>query len=145
MSYLLSKRMSCLSGYLVSSTSIQKSFCGSAQHLTDLLMNLVGGGGGGGVESPSYSFAILGPTPAQLSLWSNSSVQFSSVTQSRLTLCDPTDCSTPGLRVHHSRSLPKLVSFELVMPSNHLTRCHPLLSPSIFARIRVFSNSYIHT
>ena len=31
----------------------------------------------------------------------NSSVQFSSVAQSYLTLCDPMDCSTPGLPVHH--------------------------------------------
>ena len=34
------------------------------------------------------------------------SVQFSSVAQSRLTLCDPMDCSTPGLPVHHQ--LPEL-------------------------------------
>ena len=39
-----------------------------------------------------------------------------------------------------SQSLPKLVSFELVMLSNHLLLCHPLLLPSIFPSIRVFSN-----
>ena len=40
-----------------------------------------------------------------------------------------------------SRSLLKLMSVELVMPSNHLILCHPLLLlPSIFPRIRVFSN-----
>ena len=38
-------------------------------------------------------------------------------------------------------SLPKLMSIELVMPSNHLILCHPLLlPPSIFPSIRVFSN-----
>ena len=38
-------------------------------------------------------------------------------------------------------SLPKLMSIESVMPSNHLILCHPLLlPPSIFPRIRVFSN-----
>ena len=40
-----------------------------------------------------------------------------------------------------SRTLLKLLSIELVMPSNHLIICHPLLFlPSIFPRIRVFSN-----
>ena len=70
------------------------------------------------------------------------SVQSSSVAQSCLTLCDPIECSTPGLPVHHhSQSLPKLMSIELVMPSNHLMLCCPLLFlPSIFPSIRVFSN-----
>ena len=41
----------------------------------------------------------------------------------------------------NSWSLLKLVSIELVMPSNHLILCHPLLlRPSIFPSIRVFSN-----
>ena len=40
-----------------------------------------------------------------------------------------------------SRSLLKLMSIQLMMPSNHLILCHPfLLLPSIFPRIRVFSN-----
>ena len=65
-----------------------------------------------------------------------------SVAQSYPTLCDPTDCSTPGFPVfHHSRSLLKLMSIESVMPSNHLILCHPLLLlPSVFPSIRVFSN-----
>ena len=50
--------------------------------------------------------------------------------------------SMPGLPVH--QQLPdflKLMSTELVMPSNHLILCHPLfLLPSIFPSIRVFSN-----
>ena len=37
----------------------------------------------------------------KLTLYANSSVQFSPVTQSCLTLCDPMDCSMPGLCVHH--------------------------------------------
>ena len=55
------------------------------------------------------------------------------------------NCSTPGLPVHHnSRSLLKLVSIESVMPSNHLILCRPLLLlPSIFPRIRVFSNESV--
>ena len=39
-----------------------------------------------------------------------------------------------------SQSLFKLMSVELVMPSNYLILCHPLLLPSIFPSIRVFSN-----
>ena len=68
-----------------------------------------------------------------------SSVQF---TQSRPTVCDPMDCSTPGLPVHHQlQSLLRLMSIESVMPSNHLILCHPLLLlPSIIPSIRVFPN-----
>ena len=40
----------------------------------------------------------------------------------------------------NSQSLFKIMSIELVMPSNHLILCRPLLPPSIFPSIRVFSN-----
>ena len=68
--------------------------------------------------------------------------KFSSVSQSCLTLCDPMDWRGQAcLSITNSRSLPKLMSIELVMPSNHLILCHPLLLlPSIFPFIRVFSN-----
>ena len=47
----------------------------------------------------------------------------------------------PSLSVTNSQSLPKLMSIKLVMPSNHLILCRPLLLlPSIFPSIRVFSN-----
>ena len=66
-----------------------------------------------------------------------SSVQFS---QSCLSLCNPMDCSTPGLPVHHQ--LPEFIqtmSIESVMPSNHLIFCHPLLlPPSVFPSIWSF-------
>ena len=70
------------------------------------------------------------------------SVQFNSVTQSYLTLCDPIDCGTPGLPLHHRLlSLLNLMSIESVMPSNHLILCTPLLLlPLIFPSISVFSN-----
>ena len=68
----------------------------------------------------------------------------SSVAQSCPTLCNPMDCSTPGLPVHHHLpELPKLMSIVSVMPSNHLILCRPLLLPSIFPSIRVFSNESI--
>ena len=44
-------------------------------------------------------------------------------------------CLSPTPRVYPT----KLMSIELVMPSNHLILCHPLLLPSIFPSIRVFS------
>ena len=50
-----------------------------------------------------------------------------------------------SLPIHHQLpSLLKLMSIELMMPSNHLILCRPLLfPPSIFASIRVFSNELV--
>ena len=49
-----------------------------------------------------------------------------------------------SLSITNSRSLVKLMSIELVMPSNDLILCHPLLLPlSIFPSIRVFSNESV--
>ena len=52
------------------------------------------------------------------------------------------NCSMPGLPVHHKlRNPPKPMTIVSVMPSNHLIFCCPLLLlPSVFPRIRVFSN-----
>ena len=68
--------------------------------------------------------------------------EFSSVAQSCLSLCDRTTVACQAsLSVTNSRSLLKLMSIELVMPTNHLILCRPLLLlPSIFPSIRVFSN-----
>ena len=67
------------------------------------------------------------------------------VIQLHLTLCDPINCSTPGFPVLHiSWSFLKLMSIELVMPSNHLILCCTLLLlPSIFPSIRVFPNDSV--
>ena len=69
------------------------------------------------------------------------SLSASSVAQ-YLPRCNPMDCSTRGFPVHHQlRSLLRLMTIKLVMPSNHLILCCPLLLlPSIFPSIRVFSN-----
>ena len=72
-----------------------------------------------------------------------SSFQFSSVQSlNRVWLCDPMNCSMPGLPLHH-----QLLEFTQthihwsVMPSSHLILCHPLLLlPPIPPSIRVFSN-----
>ena len=69
-------------------------------------------------------------------------VQFSSVAQLCPTLCDPVNCSTPGLPVHHQLlEFIKLISIKSVMPSSHLILCHPLLLlPPTPSSIRVFSS-----
>ena len=72
-------------------------------------------------------------------------LQFSSITQSFLTLCDPwTAARQASLSITNSWSLFKPISIKLVMPSNHLILCRPLLLlPSIFPSIRVFSNESV--
>ena len=69
-------------------------------------------------------------------------IQFSSVTQSCPTVCNPwTEACQTSLSITNSWMLPKLISIELVKSSNHLILCYPLLLlPSIFPSIRVFSN-----
>ena len=70
------------------------------------------------------------------------SVQFSSVAQSCLTLCNPMNCSTPGLPIHHQ--LPEFTQTHVHRVRGGIQPSHPLLSPSppapIPPSIRVFSN-----
>ena len=72
-------------------------------------------------------------------------IQFSSVAQSCLTLCIPwTAACQASLSITNSWSLPKLISFESVMPSNNFILCYPLLLLlSIFPSIKVFSNESV--
>ena len=56
------------------------------------------------------------------------SVQFTSVTQSYLTLCDPLDHSLPGLPVHHQ--LPESTQTHVHPVSGAIQPSHPLSSPS---------------
>ena len=73
------------------------------------------------------------------------SIQFSSVVQSCPTLCDPMDCSTPGLLLHHQ--LLELTQTHGHWVSDAIQPSHPLSSllllPSIFPSIRVFSNESV--
>ena len=75
------------------------------------------------------------------------SVQFSSIQSfSRVQLFETpwTAACQAFLSISNSRSLPKLMSIESVMPSNHLILCRPLLLlPSILPSIRVFSNESV--
>ena len=72
-------------------------------------------------------------------------VELSSVTESCPTLCNPMDCSTPGLPVHHQ--LPGFTQTHVHWVSDaiqDLILFHPLLLPSsIFPSIRVFSNESV--
>jgi len=71
-----------------------------------------------------------------------SSVQFKSVTQSCPTLCDPMNCSTPGLPVHPQ--LPEFTQTHVHRVSDAIQPSHPLSSPFLLppipSSIRVFSN-----
>ena len=75
----------------------------------------------------------------------NTYIQFSSITQSCPTLCNPwTAAHQASLYILNSWSLLKLMSIKSLMPSNHLILYHPLiLLPSIFPSIRVFSNESV--
>ena len=69
-------------------------------------------------------------------------IQFSSVTQLCMTLCDPwTAARQAPLSITNSWSLLKLISIESVMPASHLILCRPLLIlPPIPPSIRAFTN-----
>ena len=70
-----------------------------------------------------------------------SSVQ--SLSRIRLFVTPWTAARQASLSITNSCSLLKLMSIESVIPSNHLILCHPLLPPSIFSSIRVFSNESV--
>ena len=87
----------------------------------------------------SFSLHILGTKPTY-----DTSVQFSSVqsfSHVRLFATPWTATRQASLSNTNSQSLPKLMSIESVMPSNHLILRRPLLLlPSVFPSIRIFSN-----
>ena len=62
-----------------------------------------------------------------------------------LTLCNPmnTAWQASSLSVTNSWTLLKLMSIESVVPSSHLILCCPLLPPSVFTSIRIFSNESV--
>ena len=82
-----------------------------------------------------------------LKVYGLSSIHFSSIQllcHARLFATPWTAVCQASLSITNSWSLPKLMSIELVMTSNHLILCHPLLLlPSIFPNIRVFSNESV--
>ena len=71
-----------------------------------------------------------------------SSVQLLSHIQLFVTPCTAAH-QAPSLSITNSCNLFKFMSIESAMPSNHLILCRPLLLPSIFSSIRVFSNESV--
>ena len=73
--------------------------------------------------------------------WLSGTIQFSSVSQSCPTLCNPIDCSIPGFLVYHQ--LPEFAQTYVHQVSDAIQLSHPLFSsslpPSIFPSIGVFS------
>ena len=84
----------------------------------------------------------MGLSPVAPFLFSSLLRQFSSVLSLVPLFVTPwTAARQASLSITNSRSLPKLMFIELVMPSNHFILCHPLLlPPSIFPSIRVSSH-----
>ena len=81
-----------------------------------------------------------------VSLFSICSVQFRPYSHVGLFAMPSTAACQASLSITNFRSLPKFMSIESVMPSNHLILCRPLLLlPSIFPSIRVFSNESLGT
>ena len=90
--------------------------------------------------SPSICHEVMGPDAMILIFWmlsfkptfslssSLSSVQFSSVSQSCPTCCDPMNRSTPGFPVHHK--LPEFTQTHVCRVGDAIKPSHPLLSPS---------------
>ena len=86
-------------------------------------------------------------------IYSNYPVDFKNITHTfspvqslshvRLLVTPWTAARQASLSITNSHSLLKLMSTESVMPSNHLNLCHPLLLPSIFPIIRVFSSESV--
>ena len=101
-----------------------------------------------GARLPRESWVGLFPAWTwSLGPWSRRYWSFSSVHFSRSGVSDYLrphrlrHARPPSVSITNSRSLPKLLSIESVMPSNHLILCRPLLfPPSIFPSIGVFSN-----
>ena len=91
--------------------------------------------------APAFFFSGLPwPSPEVSSTLQFSSVQFSHSLMSH-SATTRTTARQASLSITNSWSLPKPMSIESVMPSNHLILCRPLLLlPSIFPSIRVFSN-----
>ena len=90
------------------------------------------------MKSPAANLGMCSFLP--LGEYCEPACQFSSAAQSCLTLGTPwTAEHQASLSITNSWSLLKLISTASVMPSSHLILCRPLLLPSIFPSIRVFS------
>ena len=108
------------------------------------------GGGGSCVGSSPRGICQYGRPRASecrnLTQLSSQHLQFSSaqsLSRVQLFVTPWTAARQASPSITSSQSLLKLMSIESVMPSNHLILCCPLLLPSIFPSIRVFSNESV--
>ena len=130
LSYLLSKRMGCLSGCLVSSTSVQKLFCGSCSAFKWSFDEFVGEK----VVSPSYSSAILGPPPEALFKWPHLASSFHLVEalkyQRQTTYLIHTIHMPCPLSIHHTAHHCHSMCVLSVSTPDFTTRVYKLIGPS---------------
>ena len=95
------------------------------------------------LETDNISKAVAVPLPSFF-LNTCSSVRFSSVQSLSLVRLFAASWTAPGhASIINSPSLLKLMCMQSVMPSNHLILCRPLLPPSVFPSIRVFSSESV--
>ena len=101
------------------------------------------------LEEVCWTVTVAQQETINFSAYNFSAYDFNSVQFSRSVVSDSatpwTTAHQASLSIINSRSLPKLMSIESVIPSNHLILCHPLLLlPSIFPNIRVFPSEKDH-
>ena len=95
-------------------------------------------------SGPQWPFTDPSPIPLMLKTPNTSLSSVQSLSHVRLFAIPWTTAHQASLSITNSQSLLKLMSIESVMPSNHLILCHLLLfPPSIFPRIRIFSNESV--
>ena len=96
------------------------------------------------LNSMLYSTADTTRTNGSLRIFCNFPVQFSSVQSlSHVKLFETPAAWQASLSFTNSQNLLKLMVIESAMPSNRLILCHPLLPPSVFTSISVFSNESV--
>ena len=112
----------------------QVNFLSYSQNKIQILIGVLG------ILEPSSFIEFLTSPNADTSVWVGTLIpkgiwesnclefQFSSVTQLRLTLCDPMDCNTPDFPVLYY--LPELAKIHVHQVSDVIQRSHPLSSPS---------------
>ena len=103
----------------------------------------LGGTSSGDDAVSSYNTGIPASTVTLRHYFSHQLQSFQSLSRVQLLATSWTAAHQASLSITNSWSLLKLMPIVSVIPSNHLILCHPLLPPSIFPSIRVFSNESV--
>ena len=111
---------------------LQKPFLALSSVTVSLIFKDVEGSFQAGLSDPWWLswkfFFFFFPGSWAMQLEFSPHIQFGSVAQSCPTLCDPVECSTPGLPVHHQ--LPELTQTHVYRVGDAIQPAHPLLPPS---------------